>query len=152
MELGLNLKQTQTLSPQMMQAMEILQMGSQELLEYIQETLQENPVLESEERRQPEESPEDALLRRKLEWLESTDVQNRWYHQEDAQDLSDLTGGRRGRGPGEESLYYYLRSQIQFETLPKPLAAAVRCVLESLSGNRLSGRPHRRSRHPRGSG
>ena len=67
MELGLNLKQTQTLSPQMMQAMEILQMGSQELLEYIQETLQENPVLESEERRQPEESPEDALLRRKLE-------------------------------------------------------------------------------------
>ena len=33
MELGLDLKQTQTLSPQMMQAMEILQMGSQELLE-----------------------------------------------------------------------------------------------------------------------
>ena len=115
--------------------MEILQMGSQELLEYIQETLQENPVLESEERRQPEESPEDALLRRKLEWLESTDVQNRWYHQEDAQDLSDLTVGAVGADPGEESLYYYLRSQIQFETLPKPLAAAVRCVLESLSGN-----------------
>ena len=135
MELGLNLKQTQTLSPQMMQAMEILQMGSQELLEYIQETLQENPVLESEERRQPEESPEDALLRRKLEWLESTDVQNRWYHQEDAQDLSDLTVGAVGADPGEESLYYYLRSQIQFETLPKPLAAAERCVLESLSGN-----------------
>lgn len=135
MELGLNLKQAQTLSPQMMQAMEILQMGSQELLEYIQETLQENPVLESEERRQPEESPEDALLRRKLEWLESTDVQNRWYHQEDAQDLSDLTVGAVGADPGEESLYYYLRSQIQFETLPKPLAAAVRCVLESLSGN-----------------
>lgn len=135
MELGLNLKQAQTLSPQMMQAMEILQMGSQELLEYIQETLQENPVLESEERRQPQESPEDALLRRKLEWLESTDVQNRWYHQEDAQDLSDLTVGAVGADPGEESLYYYLRSQIQFETLPKPLAAAVQCVLESLSGN-----------------
>ena len=135
MELGLNLKQAQTLSPQMMQAMEILQMGSQELLEYIQETLQENPVLESEERRQPQESPEDALLRRKLEWLESTDVQNRWYHQEDAQDLSDLTVGAVGADPGEESLYYYLRSQIQFETLPKPLAEAVQCVLESLSGN-----------------
>ncbi len=135
MELGLSLKQAQTLSPQMMQAMEILQMGSQELLEYIQETLQENPVLESEERRQPQESPEDALLRRKLEWLESTDVQNRWYHQEDAQDLSDLTVGAVGADPGEESLYYYLRSQIQFETLPKPLAAAVQCVLESLSGN-----------------
>ena len=53
MELGLDLKQTQTLSPQMMQAMEILQMGSQELLEYIQEAVQENPVLETEDARQP---------------------------------------------------------------------------------------------------
>ena len=52
MELGLDLKQTQTLSPQMMQAMEILQMGSQELLEYIQEAVQENPVLETEDARQ----------------------------------------------------------------------------------------------------
>lgn len=135
MELGLNLRQTQTLSPQMMQAMEILQMGSQELLEYIQETLQENPVLESEETRQPQESPEDALLRRKLEWLESTDVQNRWYHQEDARDLSDTVAGAVGADPGEESLYYYLRSQIRFETLPKPLAGAVECVLESLNGS-----------------
>ena len=55
MELGLDLKQTQTLSPQMMQAMEILQMGSQELLEYIQEAVQENPVLETEDARQPQE-------------------------------------------------------------------------------------------------
>ena len=135
MELGLDLKQTQTLSPQMMQAMEILQMGSQELLEYIQEAVQENPVLEAEDTRQPQESPEDALLRRKLEWLASTDVQNRWYHQEDAQDLSDLAVGATGADPGEESLYYYLRAQVRFEQLPEPLARAVECVLESLNGN-----------------
>ena len=49
MELNLSQKQTQTLSPQMMQSMEILQMGSQELLEYIEEAVQENPVLEPEE-------------------------------------------------------------------------------------------------------
>ena len=36
MELNMSLKQSQSLSPQMMQSMEILQMGSQELLEYIQ--------------------------------------------------------------------------------------------------------------------
>lgn len=135
MELGLNLRQTQTLSPQMMQAMEILQMGSQELLEYIQETLQENPVLESEESRQPQEDPEGALLRRKLEWLESTDVQNRWYHQEDAKDLADTVAGASGADPGEESLYYYLRSQVRFETLSASLASAVQCVLESLNAN-----------------
>ena len=49
MELNMSMKQTQTLSPQMMQSMEILQMGSQELLEYIEEAVQENPVLEPEE-------------------------------------------------------------------------------------------------------
>ena len=135
MELGLSLKQTQTLSPQMMQAMEILQMGSQELLEYIQETLQENPVLESEERSLPAESAEDALLRRKLEWLSSTDRQNRWYHREDARDLSDTVPGAMDADPGEESLYYYLRAQIPFETMDGELAAAVLCVLESLNAN-----------------
>ena len=135
MDLGLNLKQTQTLSPQMMQAMEILQMGSQELLDYIQETVQENPVLESVESRQPQESQEDALLRRKLEWLESTDVQNRWYHQEDAKDLTETVMGASGVDQDEDSLYYYLRSQIRFETLDPELARAVECVLESLSSN-----------------
>ena len=135
MELGLNLRQTQTLSPQMMQAMEILQMGSQELLEYIQETLQENPVLEAEEGRQPQESEEDALLRRKLEWLESTDVQNRWYHQEDARDLTDTVAGATGADPGEESLYYYLRSQIRFEDLSGAMTEAVECVLQSLNSS-----------------
>lgn len=49
LELNLTQKQVQTLSPQMMQSMEILQMGSQELLEYIEEAVQENPVLEPEE-------------------------------------------------------------------------------------------------------
>lgn len=135
MELGLNLRQTQTLSPQMMQAMEILQMGSQELLEYIQEVIQENPVLETDENRQSREKPEDALLRRKLEWLESTDVQNRWYHREDARDLTDTVAGASGADPGEESLYYYLRAQIDLEELSEELSAAVECVLQSLNSN-----------------
>lgn len=135
MELGLQLKQTQTLSPQMMQTMEILQMGSQELLEYIQETLQENPVLESEEQRFSGEVGEDALLRRKLEWLASTDSQNRWYHREDARDLSDTLPGTVGADPEEESLYGYLCAQIDFEALTPELAAAVEWVLRSLNGN-----------------
>ena len=73
MELGLDLKQTQTLSPQMMQAMEILQMGSQELLEYIQEAVQENPVLETEDARQPQAAAEAGMagLHRRTEPLVS---------------------------------------------------------------------------------
>ena len=86
MELSMNLKQTQTLSPQMMQSMEILQMGSQELLEFIEETTQENPVLEMDEKYDRRTSSTDA---RKLEWLEATDVQNSWYHRQDTEEDAD---------------------------------------------------------------
>ena len=65
MELNMSMKQTQTLSPQMMQSMEILQMGSQELLEYIENQVQENPVLEMEEKYTGKDEGVD--LQRKLE-------------------------------------------------------------------------------------
>lgn len=131
MELGLDLKQVQTLSPQMIQSMEILQMGSQELLEYIEETLQENPVLESEGR---SDSEDLSLLRRKLDWLESTDVQNSWYHRQDAEDGYDPLDCAAS-DPMEESLYYYLRSQVRFETLPRETARVLDYLMSSLNAN-----------------
>lgn len=133
MELGLTIKQTQTLSPQMMQAMEVLQMGAQELAEYIEEAVQENPVLEREEYPdQPDE--QTARLRRKLEWLESTDIQNCWYHQQDAEESRDPLD-RRGSDPMEESLYYYLRAQVRFESLPAPMARTVDRLMQRLDSN-----------------
>lgn len=133
MELGLTLKQTQTLSPQMVQAMEILQMGSQELLGYIEQTIQENPVLEREERPGREED-KTALLRRKLEWLESTDIQNCWYHQQDAEDAHDPLDSQSS-DPLEESLYYYLRSQVRFEHLPSRVAQTADHLMQCLDSN-----------------
>lgn len=53
MELGLNLRQEQTLkltlTPQLRQAIEILQFSSMELLEYLHEQQMENPLIELEE-------------------------------------------------------------------------------------------------------
>ena len=66
MELNMTQKQIQTLSPQMMQAMEVLQMGTQELLEYIEEQTMENPVLERLEEPSDHEA-ENADLRRRLD-------------------------------------------------------------------------------------
>ena len=97
-------KQTQSLSPQMMQSMEVLQMGSQELLEYIQDQVQENPVLEMEEKYG--KGDDTAVLQRKLEWLESTDPQNRYYHQQDAEDDTDPTRLSYGN-PGLEAAVYH---------------------------------------------
>lgn len=133
MELNMSMKQTQTLSPQMMQSMEILQMGSQELLEYIEEQAQENPVLEMEERSTGQDEASD--LQRKLEWLESTDTQNRVYHQQDSEDDGHDPISNYGNAEGEEDLYRYVLSQLEVMDLPEHLRLAARFLVESLNQN-----------------
>lgn len=132
-ELNLSQKQTQTLSPQMMQSMEILQMGSQELLEYIEEAVQENPVLEPEERY--DRADESDLLRRKLEWLESTDPQNRYYHQQDTEEQDDRQSNYGTVEEREDNLYYYVLSQLKVLELPPEVAEAGAFLVESLNQN-----------------
>ena len=120
MELSMSMKQTQTLSPQMMQSMEILQMGSQELLEYIQDQVQENPVLEMEEKYG--KGDDTAVLQRKLEWLESTDAQNRYYHQQDTEDdEKDPISNYGTVDEREENLYLYVLSQLEVMDLEPEL-------------------------------
>lgn len=133
MELKLEQRQAQVLSPQMIQSMKLLQMGTAELRDYLQEQLQENPALESEECIPvPVEDDRDQLLQ-KLEWLRTTDMQNGWYHREDARDLFERIPGNCG-DPSEESLYEHLRAQIDLKTLTPDLGNAVECVLQSLNG------------------
>ena len=43
------LRQELKMTPQLLQSMKILQMDSQELLEYIERSIEENPVLERED-------------------------------------------------------------------------------------------------------
>ncbi len=134
MELDITQKQTQSLSPQMMQSMEILQMGSQELLEYLEEAVQENPVLEVEEKY--DRADEANLLQRKLEWLESTDAQNRYYHQQDTDEDTDVPISHYGTmDDREENLYYYVSSQLQVLELPADVLKAASFLVESLNAN-----------------
>ena len=134
MELNMSMKQTQTLSPQMMQSMEILQMGSQELLEYIEDQVQENPVLEMEEKYRSQD--EDSVLQRKLEWLESSDTQNRIYHQQDSEDDStDPISNYGNADESEENLYLYVLSQLEVMDLEPELLEAGRFLVESLNQN-----------------
>lgn len=134
MELGLTQKQIQTLSPQMIQALEILQMGSLELSAYLERLVEENPVLEQDAPPQQPDDDRTQLLRRKLEWLESTDVQNYWYHREDTQEDCDPLA-RSGCDPMEESLTYFLRSQVRFDQLPAPVARVTEALMERLDSN-----------------
>ena len=134
MELNMSMKQTQTLSPQMMQSMEILQMGSQELLEYIENQVQENPVLEMEEKYTGKDEGVD--LQRKLEWLESTDAQNRVYHQQDSEDDgTDPVSNYGNADETEENLYLYVLSQLELLDLEPELLETGRFLVESLNQN-----------------
>lgn len=135
MELGQ--KQIQTLSPQMIQSMNLLQMGTMELREYLQEQIQENPALEMEDQVPPDPPHREGAERKdqvlqQMEWLYSSDVQNSWYNREDAQDLIEPASGISGADAGEESLYEHLFAQISFKDLSAAMTAAVECVLQSL--------------------
>lgn len=138
MELNLNqnLKQTQTLSPQMIQAVKLFQMGAMELREYLLKELQENPVLEAEEQISPilfsQGGPGEADYLQSLEWLHASDRQNACYNREDTRDLIDRMSGVSKTDFEEESLYDHLRGQVRFEGLSANMVSAVECVLQSL--------------------
>ena len=76
MDLDISVKQKQVLSAQMIQTMKILQMNSMELENYINEQSMENPMLVLDEPEKRDIGKEELDRERKLEWLESTDLQN----------------------------------------------------------------------------
>lgn len=77
MELQLNINQKLIVTPQMQQSIKILQMGAQELTEYVEQVSLENPVIEVAPN-YAEIGPAEKL-RRKLEWLDTLDKGNRVY-------------------------------------------------------------------------
>lgn len=127
MELLLEQKQIQKLSSQVIQSMEILQMGTQELQTYIDDLLLENPVLERNDVREPKEDP---LPLQKQIWSAARDRQNYWYYREDAPDPTDMMPDNT-----QESLYDHLSAQINWPELSIALRRGVEGVLTGLDQN-----------------
>ena len=110
MELELSLKQTLKLGPQMLQSMEILQMSTLELNEYIQELVQENPAAELVEPSGGGDESEE--LWRRLQALADLDNQNRQYVTADREELDPLA--RVGTDGGlEDTLLLHLTRQLE---------------------------------------
>lgn len=131
MELQLNQKQQQTLSPQMLQSIKVLQMGIQELREYVEEVLQENPMLELPE---PEEKPlELPNSAGELEWLYATDRQNLYYHAQDAEGAhGDALSNIGCFLDDENSLSRYILSQFVGTCLEPEIMTAVEFLVARL--------------------
>lgn len=109
MELKMQISQTQVLSQKMIQSAEILQMSSQELENYMKELALENPVVDLEE--QADSMDRDEALKRKIEWLESSDEQNRVYYSNDYTEDGERDPWNFNIDDGE-SLAEYLMSQL----------------------------------------
>ena len=131
MDLTLTLSQKLTLSQRMLLSAEILQMSSQELVEYIKEMAVENPVVEVEEPAANGDGLE--LLRKKLDWLSADDEQNKtYYRQEKDESKQDMWNFRELAG---ETLEEHLKAQLAMLNLSKRQRAMGEYLIESLDAN-----------------
>lgn len=124
-QLKTELRQELKLTPRLMQSMEVLQMTSQELLEYLSRQAEENPLLDQSD--PPERAYEE--LRRQAGWIDGG-VRDRatFIHGGEAPEAGALDGGL-------ESLAAFLRDQIHRLRLPGPLAALCGYLAELVDGD-----------------
>lgn len=101
--------QKQTLSQNMIQSVEILQMSSVELADYIKEQSMGNPVMDLDEH-MPENKQEERL--KKLEWLTGLDEQNRAYYRYDQEDEDKDNYLNNISAPNAETLKDVLIQQL----------------------------------------
>ena len=129
----MNLNQKMSLSPKMMQSMEILQLGNQELLEYVMQLASENPVVEIEE--PSRELGSDDLLKKKLDWLDSTNEEYRVYHNEITNEDSEKKDIARYAQMNEEYLYQHLQSQLNLIKVPEDIRKIVHYMIGCIDEN-----------------
>jgi len=134
MEVCLAQKQKQALSPQMLRSMQVLQMGIQELREYVEDALEENPMLELSEAGEGPLEPSELL--RELEWLQAGDQQDLSYHAQDAEDeRGDVLSNAGCFLDDEDSLSRYILSQFFGTRLEPEIMAAVEALVDRLDPN-----------------
>ena len=116
------LRQNLKLTPQLMQSMEVLQMNSQELLEYIGKLTEENPMLEQEDSPALRSAYEE--LRQKASWIDGGVYGATFSHDETGYE-------ERGAADREtESLEAFLCDQLDRCHLAKPLLALSKYISE----------------------
>ena len=116
--LSTEVRQELKLTPQLLQSMEILQMNSQELLDYLNEVSMENPLVEQTDLSELHKAYD--ALRQKVHWINGGLTE-------------DGHGAMPERGAADretESLSAFLCDQLERRRLPKPLLALSRYLAE----------------------
>lgn len=116
------LRQELKLTPQLLQSMEVLQMTSQELLEYLGRAVEENPLLEQDEYSALDSAYEE--LRQKVSWLDAGGYDSTFTH------TAGIISEQGAPDRETESLTSFLCDQLDRKKLPKPLLALARYIAE----------------------
>lgn len=108
-------RQELKLTPQLLQSMEVLQMNSQELLEYINQVAEENPIIDQQDNSTL--MSEIRELQQKASWMDIGTFGSSFSHEEQS-------FPERGALDCEtESLFAFLCDQLDRKSLSKPLLA-----------------------------
>lgn len=132
MKLGyeLTIEQTQKLSmtPELIQAIQILQFNNQELSEFVQNEVLENPVLDAEK----SYDTQDVDIREKIREADyEAESFRQWEYSPDEDD--DYTYEQYACE--EDTLTDYLFTQLQFSNLSETKAAVCRYIIEAIDEN-----------------
>lgn len=123
MKMELELRSAQSVTPQMITSMRILQCGTQELTEYLSELSYENPILDLQE--PPAAEPIDHTVER-LRWLRQGDRQNRSYYADEPSKSMPLAD------PASYTLQDYLREQLLTMSIAPELRHSAEVVIALL--------------------
>lgn len=126
MRMEVNIGTVQTVSPQMITSMTILQCGNQELSEYLEELSYENPLMDLAEP-ETEAPPEDGFIS-KLRWLKSFDPQNHSYYAEAEQPGIE----QYHRGNQNTSLADHVKEQILTLSVSRQVRSAMETIADLL--------------------
>lgn len=119
----------QILSQQMIQSVTILQMGAQELTEYMREVEMENPVADIKE---PVISIKNDENINQAEWNYDIDEQNKIYYQYDKEDLDHNQELNNCAADNSERLADFLLLQLIGKHYPKRYQMIFEYIIESL--------------------
>lgn len=117
------LRQELKLTPQLLQSIEVLQMTSQELQEYLGRVTEENPMLDAEDSSLHSAYEE---LRQKASWIDGGVYGTTFSHED-----SDMPEPAR-LDPETESLSAFLCDQLERKRLSRPLLALSKYLAELL--------------------
>lgn len=135
MDLSIEIKQKQTLTPQMIETMKILQMNVQDLSEYLEKAALENPVFDMECSENTSPDSQEQEIQKKIEWLNRTSPIKNPYKEKSSWEPSNPFAEERKFQNSENDFPQDLFFQLRLSDFSKPIARGIKEIVLNLAPN-----------------